>query len=201
MKRKVVFITIAGVLAASFAGCGSVPETYYYMPTYPMVTPVNAHAPLDIVLGVEKFQAEVVYNDDRIIYRESPFEVKYYYYRRWISEPRHLVTEKALAHLKHSGYFRDVVAYPSLIKLDYLLRGRVLAFEEWDENKSMYGKVAFTVELLKPTQDAIIWRATFEKMTPAAKPVPVAVVEAISKSLSACLDEMVVTLRDQLKAN
>ena len=128
MKRQSVFIIVRVLVLASLPGCGSVPETFYYVPTYQLAAPANEHAPLNIVLGVEKFQSEVIYNDDRIIYRESPFEIKYYYYRRWIAEPRHLVTEKALAHLKHSGNFRDVVAYPSTVKLDYVLRGRVLAF-------------------------------------------------------------------------
>ncbi len=201
MKTRMFFITIVLLLGASMSGCGSVPETYYYMPTYELATATNDHTPLNLVIGVEKFQSEVVYSDDRIIYRESPFEVKYYNYRRWIAEPRHLVTEKAIAHLKNSGLFRDVTAYPSIVKLDYVLRGRLLAFEEWDAEKTWHGKVAIAVELYHVASDEIVWRSSFEKMTPSEKRLPVSVVEAISKSLSACLDEMVASMRSNVKSN
>ncbi len=201
MKRSTVHILAAAILVLMGAGCGSVPQTYYYIPTYEMKASANHHAALDVVIGVEKFQAEVVYQDDRLIYRDSPFEVKYYSYRRWIAEPRHLVTEKAMAHLRHSGAFQSVVAYPSIVKLDYVLRGRVLAFEEWDVNEAWHGKVALSFELLDTTKDEIVWRATFEKMTPAEKKLPVAVVQAVSTSLSLCLDEMVAALKSHLQTN
>lgn len=201
MKTRTFFITIVALLGTSLTGCGSVPETYYYMPTYEPAAATNDHTPLDLVLGVEKFQSEVAYSDDRIIYRESPFEVKYYNYRRWIAEPRHLVTEKAIAHAKRSGIFSDVVSYPSIVRLDYLLRGRLLAFEEWDAEESWHGKVAISVELYNVAKDEIVWRSTFEKMTVAEKRLPVAVVEAIGKSLQACLDDMVTALRAQIKTN
>jgi ABC-type uncharacterized transport system auxiliary subunit len=194
----IALITIAA--GAGLTGCGSVPETYYYMPTYQATALGNAHEPLNVVLGIEKFQADVVYSDDRIIYRESPYEVKYYNYRRWIAEPRHLVTEKAIAHLKHSGVFRDVVSFPSIVKMDYVLRGRLLAFEEWDAEKVWHGKVALAVELYNVSRDEIVWRSSFEKMTPAEKHLPVSVVEAISKSLQTCLNEMSAALREQVVA-
>ena len=195
------FIIIVALFGASLAGCGSVPETYYYMPTYELAAATNDHTPLNLVIGVEKFQSEVVYSDDRIIYRESPFEVKYYNYRRWIAEPRHLVTEKAIAHLKSSGLFRDVVTYPSIVKLDYVLRGRLLAFEEWDAEKTWNGKVAIAVELYHVASDEIVWRSSFEKTTPSEKRLPVSVVEAISKSMSGCLDDMVASMRAHVKSN
>jgi ABC-type uncharacterized transport system auxiliary subunit len=201
VKRTKIHLIAAAILVLLLAGCGSVPQTYYYIPTYEMPASANHHAPLGVVIGVEKFQAEVVYQDDRLIYRDSPFEVKYYSYRRWIAEPRHLVTEKAMAHLRHSGAFQNVVSYPSIVKLDYVLRGRVLAFEEWDANEAWHGKVALSFELLDPAKDEIVWRATFEKMTPAEKKLPVAVVQAVSTSLSLCLDEMVAALKSHLRTN
>ena len=86
MKRGFIFIAFIALFSSMIWGCGSVPETYYYLPTYQIAPPANDHTPLDVVLGIEKFQAEIIYNDDRIIYRDSPFEVKYYNYRRWIAE-------------------------------------------------------------------------------------------------------------------
>lgn len=197
-RRKFLSIFAAGLVSAHLLGCGSVPETFYYTPAYEIPAPGDANTAFVQVLGIEKLQSEVIYQDDRIIYRESPFEIKYYNYRRWIAEPRRLVTEKVFAHLKQSGIFRDVVAYPSPIQLNYLLRGQLIAFEEWDTPDEWYGKVAITFELIDPLKDEIVWRATFEKMTPAEKRIPVAVVQAISTSLKSCLDEMVAALKSHI---
>lgn len=190
----------AGMAALFMLGCGSVPETYYYAPAYELSTPANDEAVFDLAIGIEKFQSEMMYHDDRLIYRDSPFEIRYYHYRRWLAEPHRLVTEKVLAHLKNSRIFRTVVAYPATVKLDYVLRGRLIAFEEWDIAERWYGKVAIGFELVDPVSDEVVWRATFEKMTPTEKRIPVAVVQAISTSLKSSLDEMAAALKSHLAA-
>lgn len=130
------------------SSCGGVPETYYYTLAFDPATQLNdGHTPLPFALGVEKFQSEVIYDDDRLIYRDSPFEVKYYFYRRWVAPPRHLVTEKVVGYLSDSGLFERVTTYPSVVNVKYVLNGRLLAFEEWDEQNNWYGKVAFKASL------------------------------------------------------
>jgi len=139
---------------------------------------------------VEKFTAETIFDDDRIIYRDSPFEVKYYHYRRWAALPRALVTDAVLQQLRDSTCCREVVALPAPGHVDFILAGRVLAFEEWDEGDKWYGRAALMVQVYEPTARRMIWSQVFQAETPAAKKVPAAVVEAISTSLSKCLVEL-----------
>lgn len=179
--------------------CGGVPETFYYTLAFEPSQPLNdGHTPLPYALGVEKFQSETIYDDDRIIYRDSPFEIKYYFYRRWVAPPRHLVTEKVLSYLADSGLFERVTAYPSPANVKYVLCGNLLAFEEWDEQDKWYGKVTFKASLYEPATQRVVWSGTFAHQQPVAKKIPAAVVEAVSLSLKQCLNDLVKALADEL---
>ena len=184
--------------------CGSIPETYYYTVAPLSVNAMNGETPRQqdnnaIVLGVENFSAEALYDDDRIIYRESPYEVKYYHYRRWAATPRQLVTEEVRKRLQNSGLFQNVVSFPTSHHVDYVLQGRIASFEEWDRGAEWFGRVAFTAQLYDPISRRVIWSSTFEAETRAEKRVPTAVVEAIGKSLEKCIITLQQALPTQLK--
>jgi ABC-type uncharacterized transport system auxiliary subunit len=193
------------IFSSFLQSCGGVPETYYYTLAFEQSAPLNdGHTPLPFALGVEKFQSETIYDDDRIIYRDSPFEVKYYFYRRWVAPPRHLITEKVLSHLSDAGLFEKVAMHPSNVNVKYVLSGRLLAFEEWDEQNNWYGKVAFKASLYEPAAQRVVWNGSFEHLQPVAKKIPSAVVEALSVSMKKCLDDLAHSLGKELsvqKAN
>jgi ABC-type uncharacterized transport system auxiliary subunit len=187
------------VISLLLSSCGGVPETYYYTLAFDPAAQLNdGHTPLPFALGVEKFQSEVIYDDDRLIYRDSPFEVKYYFYRRWVAPPRHLVTEKVLGYLSDSGLFERVTTYPSMVNVKYVLNGRLLAFEEWDEPDNWYGKVAFKASLHEPATQRVVWSETFEHKQPVTKKIPAAVVEALSLSMKKCFDDLAQALVKEL---
>jgi ABC-type uncharacterized transport system auxiliary subunit len=174
--------------------CSGVPETFYYTVSNWNAPPVksenhNAATP-DMVLGVEKFTAETIYEDDRIIYRDSPFEVKYYHYRRWAAPPRALVTDEVLKQLRASSCCREVVASPSQTRVNYILAGRVLAFEEWDQGEKWYGRVALLIQIYEPASRRLVWQNIFQAESPVAKKIPAAVVEAIGTSLQKCVSDL-----------
>jgi len=196
---KLVFCLLPFAFCLLLQSCGGVPETYYYTLAFePDKKTTDGHAPLPFALGVQKFESEVIYDDDRIIYRDSPFEVKYYFYRRWVAPPRHLVTEKVVNYLSDSGLFEKVTTYPSPANVKYVLSGRLLAFEEWDEPNNWYGKVVFTASLHEPTTQRVIWKSKFEHLQPVTKKIPAAVVEALSLSMKKCLDELAKSIANEL---
>ncbi|MGH7496558.1 MAG: ABC-type transport auxiliary lipoprotein family protein [bacterium] len=170
------------------------PETFYYTVSNwntPPLESENHHTPaLDIVLGVEKFSAETMYDDDRIIYRDSPFEVKYYHYRRWAAVPRTLVTDEILKQLRASSCCREVVAYPAENQVNYTISGRVLAFEEWDQGEQWFGRVALSIQVYEPVSRRLVWQEVLQAETPVAKKIPAAVVEAIAASLQKCVSDL-----------
>jgi ABC-type uncharacterized transport system auxiliary subunit len=179
--------------------CGGVPETFYYTLAFDNSSTQNdGHTPLPFALGVEKFQSDVIYDDDRIIYRDSPYEIKYYFYRRWVAPPRHLVTDKVVSYLAESGLFEKVTTYPTAGEVKYVLNGRLLAFEEWDEQNNWYGKVALKASLYEPATQRVVWSGKFEHLQPVSKKIPAAVVEALSQSLKKCLEELTQTITQEV---
>jgi len=195
----VAFCLLFFAFCLLLSSCGGVPETYYYTLAFEPDKKLNDdRAPLPFALGVQKFESEVIYDDDRIIYRDSPFEVKYYFYRRWVAPPRHLVTEKVVNFLSESGLFEKVTTYPSPANVKYILSGRLLAFEEWDEQNNWYGKVSFTASLHEPATQRVIWKNKFEHLQPVTKKIPAAVVEALSLSMKKCLDELAKSIANEL---
>ena len=124
-----------------FIACGKIPETHYYTLSYPSVENRTTSPKLDKIIAVKKFLADPPYDQDRIVYRESLYEVKFYNYRRWICSPREMLTESAVQHLRKSGLFAGVVHAQSGHSSHYVLTGRILQFEEWDEGVNWQAKI------------------------------------------------------------
>ncbi|MDZ7266755.1 MAG: PqiC family protein [candidate division KSB1 bacterium] len=185
------------------SACGGVPQTFYYTleesPAAVRESSDNHHDQLAVVLGVERFAAAAVYEEDRFIYRDSPFEVKYDHYRRWAARPAQLVTDEIIRQLAARRLFRNVIAYPAATPVDYILRGRILAFEEWDRGEQWFGRVAFEVQLYRAPSQQLVWNGTLSREMPAEKRRPAAVVQAISTSLQQCVDELATALSRELK--
>lgn len=202
LPSRIYFLTLA--LCPLFLACGGVPQTFYYTlakaPISPVETSGNSHGTLAVVLGVEKFKAEAIYEDDRLIYRESPVEVKYDHYRRWAARPAQLVTDEIIRQIDSKRLFENVISIPASARVDYILRGKLVAFEEWDRGEQWFGKVAFKVELYEASPRRLVWSGDFDCETPAEKRLPVSVVQAISQSLHKCVEELMLTLSQELKS-
>lgn len=184
------------------SACGGVPQTFYYTleeaPAAAGEPAGNHHAQLAVALGVERFAAAAIYEEDRLIYRDSPYEVKYDHYRRWAARPAQLVTDAIINQLTARDLFRNVTSHPAAVPVDYILRGRILAFEEWDRGEQWFGRVAISVQLYQASSQELLWSSTFSRETPAQKRQPAVVVQAISTSLRQCADELAAALAQEL---
>ncbi len=198
MKQVINIIAVA-VITFFLSGCGSVPPTYYYKIDYETASSQNSSV-LPVTIGVSQFGADVMYENDKIVYRDSPYEVQFYNYRRWIAQPRKIVTEKIHQQYREAGLFQRVVRIPSTFKIDYILKGRITAFEEWDEGTAWYGVVAIEFQLYDPSTNEIVWENLVSERTAAAKKEPAEVVKAISESLNAVITKSIAQIGDHLRA-
>jgi len=153
------FAALALLAAFSFASCGSVPKTYYYTLRVPP-PPATSDPRTNYVLGVEHFRAPEMLRDDRIVYYESPTQLNYYQYHRWGSDPATLLSELAARLLGQMGVFGDVRMLPSREPVDYILRGRLLNFEEIDYEGGGKGRVALELTLIRSRDRKTVWTAT-----------------------------------------
>ncbi|MDQ7064445.1 MAG: ABC-type transport auxiliary lipoprotein family protein [candidate division KSB1 bacterium] len=200
---RLLRILILFVFLLAFISCGRPPRIHYYTIEFKSIDQNNGkrEAALPYSIGVVKLDGGVLYTDDRIIYRETPFEVNFWNYRRWIAPPNVLVTEALRQVLKADGLFQDVLSYPSAVPPRMILTGKVTAFEEWDEQDRWLGKVAMHLTLTDLHKKTVVWEGGFEALEPAEQRNPVAVVKSINTALNRCLNEVVQSLRSTLLQN
>src|SRR6187402_2785988 len=125
---------IALALALALAACaGKIPETRYYQLSAPV-----AKAPAGtLVIALESFDTDAGYDDDRIVYRTTPYRLDYYQYHRWSAAPGTIVGNYLEQALERSGQFRAVSREAS-DRSPVVVRGRVLAMEEVDRSKTSW---------------------------------------------------------------
>lgn len=181
------------------SNCGSIPDIHYYVIDIPYKSTKTEDARHQIVLGIEKLEADPLYEQDRLIYRDSPHEIKFYNYHRWISPPREIVTAKLIEQFSTSGLFKQVVSYPRIGKIDYLLRGTLKTFEEWDKGDDWYAYVKLHFELMNMENNNLVWQDLLTKKTRVTQKKPIEVVRAIGISLQACIKEALNEIDHALK--
>jgi ABC-type uncharacterized transport system auxiliary subunit len=162
--------------------CGAnIPDIHYYLIDYPVSEETGETGrKYTITLGVERFDAAPLYEDERLVYRDSPYEGKYYHYHRWISSPEELITEKVIEQLNASHLFHQVVAFPKISQVDFVLQGSIKALEEWDENDRWFARVKLSFDLIDRNTGQVAWRKTFEQQNPVAQKTPAEVVKGIN---------------------
>jgi len=154
---------LCACLLLTLSGCSSrVPITHYYtFHPQPWKSQAAATAIFPHILAVDAFNADAPYQQERIVFRTSPYEVNFYEYRKWLRPPTDLVTEQVFRALKTSGFFHDVRTYES--GADYLLQGRIMMFEQWyEDQETSTVHVGIRYSVVTPDEDHIIWTNTIE---------------------------------------
>src|SRR5687767_11118118 len=98
---------LALVLLVAVAGCaGKMPETRYYQ----LAAPAKRTAPAGTAaaLAIEPLETDPAYDDERIVYRLTPYRLDYYNYHRWSSTPGTLIADFLEHTFERSGQFRSV---------------------------------------------------------------------------------------------
>ncbi len=170
---------------------GSVPEMHYYLIDYPVAKQTDGgEATHQVVLGVARFEVAPLYKEERLVYRDSPYEGKYYHYHRWIASPEQMITEKVIEQLNASNLFEQVLAFPKYSQVDYLLEGTIKALEEWDEKDQWYARVQIAFELVSKADYQIVWQKTIEKKNVVPHKTPAEIVKGINLSVQQCVAEV-----------
>jgi ABC-type uncharacterized transport system auxiliary subunit len=159
-KYSLVIVCLFGLY-----GCiANIPPTHYYTFQPGGATVTESDAPkYPYVIGVEGYEADVPYQQDKIVFRTSAYEVNFYEYRRWLRPPTELVMEQALKLLTSSGMFQNVHAYAFESYADYILQGRIIMFDQWYTGATTSSvKVGILHQLVASEEGRIVWMDTIE---------------------------------------
>jgi ABC-type uncharacterized transport system auxiliary subunit len=179
---------VAVVVFVVGAACGgSTPQVRYYQ--------LAAHAPEgapaakpagDKVLVVEALASDGAYDDERIVYRNTPYRLDYYNYHRWVATPGVLVGGYLEQALGRTGDFKAVLREQTS-DAALVLGGRITALEEVDTDpKHWVGRIALELTLTDPKTGEIVWAQRFEE----SEPLPVQNPEGLARAISTALDRI-----------
>lgn len=184
-------------LIVLLAGCFSTPSKKYFQ-IVAMGKDALPHPKIDRVLYIEPVRVDALYDDFRVIYRVSPYELKYYSSVYWAKKPDGLVREATRDYLvRKEGFARvtlDVLeAEPALV-----LRSTIRIVEEIDNPNVWFGRLAMDLEFLDFKSGKILAGHSFDKRLPLRARRSEFLPEVISEILAQELDVAVQKLADAL---
>ena len=159
--------------------------------------PGRAVDPSGITVGIEVFEVEPPYDQDRIVYRKDPKspECGFYSYHRWaapISRMLPRLTADGLTGMPGVSVITPIVAGG---RYDALLAGTVVALVEVDTHDGHEAQVRLRLELRRPTGESI-WDETLDQMMITRS----ATVEAVVKGMNAALSDLIRQARPGIEA-
>jgi ABC-type uncharacterized transport system auxiliary subunit len=171
-------------LVLVLAACGGkLPETRFYQ----LAEPAGKAAPgPGVALVVEALTTDSAYDDERIVYRVTPYRLDYYNYHRWAAAPGTLIANYLERAFEASGKFGAVTraANPAA---PVTLGGRVVAIEEVDRSKTRWvGRIVIELTLTDASDGSVLWAEQFEEHEPLLAQSP----EGLARALSAALERI-----------
>lgn len=175
---------VPAALALSLAACGGkLPETRFYQLAEPPGKPATGGG---VALVVEPLTTDAAYDDDRIVYRVTPYRLDYYNYHRWSATPGTLIANYLERAFEKSGRFGTVTREVNPAA-PVTLGGRVVAIEEVDQTKTKWlGRIVLELTLTNASTSEVLWAEQFEE----TEPLPVQSPEGLARALSAALERI-----------
>ncbi len=179
---KKIAIALAAVIV--LGGCGSTHAKRYF--EIRSVAPAEAALPkIAKRLLVQMPSVDALYDDTRILYRVTPFEIEYYPYEFWAEKPGKQIASAVADFLVKKEVFQAVETDPARIEPDIVLRSRVHAVEEIDNPDTWLARLAMDYQFIDAKTGETLASAAFDRSSQIAK----AHVGTLPAALSRILEE------------
>jgi ABC-type uncharacterized transport system auxiliary subunit len=186
------------LLCASLAlciRCGTLPLRQYYVLNYistGSTGPKESQAAYPFTVRLKDLDIEDAYARPQIVYRQSPFELRYYVYKLWAVKPSRMVTDLVYKHFVSSNLVSHVIRrYDEGLKPDYELAGTVEAIEEYDSDELWFAHFALRFALTRLSDGRVVYTRQFDNRKQVYKYSPEAVVQEMSAILEFIMDQLV----------
>jgi ABC-type uncharacterized transport system auxiliary subunit len=185
-------LALATSLAPAACG-GKLPDTRYYQLVPPESRPGRGG---DELLVLEPLTTDAAYDDERIVYRTTPFRLDYYQYQRWSSAPGLMIGNYLERTLEASGKFRGVV-HDLTPDAPVVLAGRVIAIEEVDRSKTEWlGRLVLELMLTDAKTGEALWTQQFDETEPLRVQTPEGLAAALSTAMARVVAQVIPTIAD-----
>ncbi len=192
-------LALLAAALASVVGCagGALPTTHYYTLVSPAAVSERQGAAVEgLAIGVESFEVDPPYDQDRLVFRGSreATEVGFYSYHRWASPVGRLVQSGFVEGLRGTPGVRSIESAVSTGVYDARLGGRVLYLEHIDSGGSHEVRIALELELRG--KEGPLWYGALE----AEVPGEMSDASRVAGLLATAFDRLVADARRRLAA-
>lgn len=161
--RKTALSLLAVLL---LAGCMTVPSKRYFQIALPVEGNELMHPWTGKVLYVEPVRIDPLYDDFRVLYRVSLFELKYYSYDFWAKKPDALIREALGNYLDKRQGFNRVILDVLQADPEIVLRSHIRLIEEVDTSQAWFGRLAMDLEFLEFKSGRSLAKHSFDRRLP-----------------------------------
>jgi ABC-type uncharacterized transport system auxiliary subunit len=194
--KTFAYLAASAGMVAALLGCASAPSKQYYTMNYvpePMPRRLNP-SPYPYTVRIKTFEIEEAYARPQIVYRKSPFEMRYYFYRVWAVKPSDMFTDLIEKHLTSSGLVSHVIRRLDERKPDYELTGKIEALEEYDNENVWFAHIAFRLELTRLKDNRMIYSRHFDDRKQVFQQEPEYVVRELSRIMDMRLTQAIMDM-------
>jgi len=202
MKETLKALGLVVAMLALLTGCGGrLRYPNYYTLNLPPAPDPPAAETVRTSIAVREFQSPGYLRQGPIVYRSAPEQIGFYEYHRWAENPRMLVTNAVLDHLRASGDFALVSTYNGRSDIDYVFSGRLEKLEEVDSPSGVKVEVAISGQITKVATGATVWsNAVSEVGTVSQRSVP-GVVSQMNRTMDLAINQLLSTVPAPLVSN
>ena len=191
MRRWAPIVVVGSMLICGCSLTQPRPEVRHYTLTVPI--PEATAQPAQATLLVRPFSANEPYNQERLVYRTSPYQLDFYNYHRWAALPVEQVTDWTRQYLRGAALFAKV--YPTGEGVaDFALGGKIRQMDEIDNEQSWEATLSMDFWLTGDDHRNPFWSQSYTATRQTARRNPAAVAEAMSHNLEDILGRLAADL-------
>jgi cholesterol transport system auxiliary component len=157
MKKLTTAVALMMTLLPVLSGCGRVRYPAYYTLNLPAPPDPPAAENVRTSIAVREFQSPNYLKQGPVVFRPTPEEIGFYEYHRWAADPRMLVTNAVVDHLRAGGQFFMVSLYDGRPNNDYVFSGKLEKLEEVDYQAGVKVEVAISAQITRVATGATVW--------------------------------------------
>ncbi len=190
MKRCARLLLGAAVWSITVAGCSLTtpqPAIHHYALALQLPAPASSTGKTSLV--IRPLTARDPYDQERMVYRTSPYAFDLYHAHRWASSPAEQVTHWTRRYLQTTGLFSQV--FPTTdSNADVVLGGVIRQCEELDHEATWEAALSIDFWLTRPNEQAPFWFQSYAVTKAAGRRNPEAIAEAMSRGLADILQRL-----------
>jgi len=193
-KTHIVIVVLLVLLTGCFPAKQPQPKIDYYTLEYDPPTAKDAPT-LPFILKMEPFSTSLVYDSNRILYREKEFKRSEYAYHKWRAAPGDLIATFLARDFAATSQFKAVILSEAVPAFSHILTGKVDEFyqrsgtDHWEAVLSV--NITLSNFMANDTHDIVIFQKRYTYHEKCGQKTPESFVEAMSRSVKKLSGEMI----------